>query len=229
MNFQSRMDGPPQPGSGAAAGRRPWIPTAIVATVASAITALATSLLVARTNGGIGGPRRPGVPPLPETRFPSAPAGTILPFGGIPDRESLRKQGWLPCDGAAYRTNEFANLFAAIRYSWGTGEADGEFRVPDLRGLFLRGVDGDAGRDPDKEERTAPAPNGNTGNRVGSHQADALGRHAHPVSIAVTGDEAGGQIGGGTYTRGGNLTDTASQGGSETRPKNAYVHYLIKL
>lgn len=164
-----------------------------------------------------------------EIELRLVPAGTIVPYAGTPDADVLRRHGWLPCDGRAYRTNEFRALFAAIDNAWGTGDVGGEFRVPDLRGVFLRGVDGGAGKDPDGATRTAIAPGGNTGDSVGSFQGDAVGRHTHPVSIGITEDAVGGQIRGGPYTKGGSVTETAAHGGNETRPKNAAVHYLIKI
>lgn len=72
--------------------------------------------------------------------------------------------GWLPCDGIEYdpKTNcELQALADKIRNNWGgttaadiNGHYAGTFKVPDLRGLFLRGADymsaskGAAGNDP---------------------------------------------------------------------------------
>ena len=49
---------------------------------------------------------------------------------------------WLVCDGSLYSTTLFAELFAAIGYAHGGSGT--EFRVPDLRGYFVRGVNGTA-------------------------------------------------------------------------------------
>jgi microcystin-dependent protein len=98
------------------------------------------------------------------------PAGAILAYGG-----TGAPAGWLPCDGASCLRADYPELFAAIGTAFGA--ADGtHFNLPDLRGRFLRGVDGGSGRDPDKAGRTAMAPGGNGGDAVGSVQGDATRR-----------------------------------------------------
>lgn len=69
------------------------------------------------------------------------PPGSIMPFAGtsVPD-------GWLACDGSPASSTQYARLNAAIGVSWGDGSNDGDsltdFNIPDLRGVFLRGVNG---------------------------------------------------------------------------------------
>jgi microcystin-dependent protein len=49
--------------------------------------------------------------------------------------------GWLVCDGSAVsRTVTYSALFAAISTTWGVGDGSSTFNVPDLEGVFLRGV-----------------------------------------------------------------------------------------
>ncbi len=106
------------------------------------------------------------------------PPGTISAFAGS---EANIPVGWLLCDGRTLRTNDAPGLFAAIGTSWGSGRLEGdEFKVPDLRGMFLRGVTGartDAFADPDVAARLPSG--GNAQNDVGSAQANALATHAH--------------------------------------------------
>jgi hypothetical protein len=70
---------------------------------------------------------------------------------------------------------------------------------------------------------------GATGDQVGSVQAHQFKSHTHSFSkpyIASRGDD-----GSTTYSEVGNTEttgDTEATGGSETRPKNAYVNYIIK-
>jgi microcystin-dependent protein len=66
------------------------------------------------------------------------PAGTILAYGG-PDRFDVEVSGWTACNGAALDPKRYPELFKAIGYSNGQDEKTGNFKVPDLRGLFLRG------------------------------------------------------------------------------------------
>ena len=74
-------------------------------------------------------------PPPPEV-----PIGTIVPYAGtdIPD-------GWIACDNASYPTTTYPKLYDAIGYTYGM---DGKnYRVPDTRGVFMRGMDSAALRD----------------------------------------------------------------------------------
>jgi microcystin-dependent protein len=169
------------------------------------------------------------------------PPGSIMAYGG-----TTVPAGWLLCDGTSYpRTGGTYNaLFAAIGPAYGT--ADGShFNVPDLRGRFLRAVDGGAMIDPDKATRTASNPGGNTGDNVGSFQGSAFASHTHgykdiffsespsefsgfsdfvavPQNIGASGndrDDQGLQI---------DRTSAATGGSTETRPVNITVNYIIK-
>lgn len=189
------------------------------------------------------------------TKWQSAiPAGTIQAYGG----ETL-PEGWLWCDGSLVGTSAYPDLYAAIGNAWGV--TGGDFNLPDLRGLFIRGVDdmdntvgtggGHAGNDPDETGRTAIATGGFTQDRVGSLQGDQNKEHLHSATINGDGSHSqlfplawrgtvGSVSGGsqellqnnGTISCGtGAHSHTASignSGGIESRPKNAYVNYIIK-
>lgn len=149
------------------------------------------------------------------------PVGTILPFAG-----SVAPAGYLICDGSQVSRTTYANLFTTIGSAWGSGNGSTTFHLPDLRGRFLRGVDGAAGNDPDKATRTAINTGGNTGNNVGSAQLDELKSHTHTTNINSSANNgSGGWLSSGAIFS--TITSNAT-GGSETRPKNAYVLYIIK-
>jgi microcystin-dependent protein len=171
----------------------------------------------------------------------AAPVGTIVSFGG-----GDTPKGWLRCDGASYRADDFPALWDAIATTWG-GDADAKtFNVPDLAGVFLRGVDTDAKRDRDASRRTAMATGGNAGALVGSMQSDEFRRHTHTVIdhghshgynwLTRTGgpDVAAGshcaRFEDNRYATAASVTGITidSEGGSETRPVNAYVAFIIK-
>jgi microcystin-dependent protein len=106
------------------------------------------------------------------------PVGTVIAvpgnaYGGWP-------AGYLYCNGFSYNRTDtrYLDLFAVISTNNGSSSAT-TFNVPDLRGAFLRGVDGGRGLDPDRNSRTAGNPNGNTGDAPGTFQANALGSHNH--------------------------------------------------
>lgn len=75
---------------------------------------------------------------------PLMPSGVVLPFAG-----STSPSGWLACDGTAYNQADYPALFAALGTAYNTqvnpttgsawaAPSAGQFRVPDMRGLFLR-------------------------------------------------------------------------------------------
>jgi len=175
------------------------------------------------------------------------PPGTIVAFGG-----ANPPAGWLLCDGTPVNSGRYAALFAAIGTNWGSGTAPvgtNDFSLPDLRGLFLRGVNGARtnfivgvtnSADPDVLTRTNSLSGGSVGNAVGSLQLDSFRDHQHysydghngiqvagyspSPDIAVTVDNRGG-----IYNPGGEPTTGAlAGGGAESRPRNAYVNYIIK-
>ena len=68
----------------------------------------------------------------------SAPAGTVNPFAG-----SSAPSGWLLCDGRSTGISRttYADLFAVIGTTYGTGDGSTTFNLPDLRGRVIAGVD----------------------------------------------------------------------------------------
>ena len=167
--------------------------------------------------------KRPGGPAAP----PAIPAGTIAAFGG-----EVVPEGWLFCDGSAVNRTQHAALFAAIKTSWGAGDGQTTFHLPDLRGVFLRGVSRGTNRDPDRGARNADRPGAAQGDAVGSFQQDQLRQHTHqagyPVFTVVNLAAGGAPLNYNTSIMT-IPTEGANPGGAETRPINAYVSYIIKL
>lgn len=151
------------------------------------------------------------------------PVGTILPFAGP---ASQVPQGFVLCDGQEYSTNIFPQLYSVIGNAWG-GNPNITFAVPDLRGYFLRGVDPTGGVDIDANTRM---PGGtNAPNDVGSYQLDEFKTHRHDVYVNNNTATNGAGIRGAENSTDATATNkTSLEGGSETRPKNAYVHFIIR-
>lgn len=181
-----------------------------------------------------------------------SPPGSIIAFAStnIP-------VGWLPCDGRALSSKDYLPLYAAIGTTWGdgtTGVGSGsgsaaDFNLPDLRGLFLRGINGDRRdgfADPDASQRVHPQSGEVLGNRVGSLQDDSFGAHEHFV-MNQDSVMAGAPVSAGTYAAYMEHFDNSQDyeikgtstvadrgrssrsGRNETRPKNAYVYYIIRF
>lgn len=192
------------------------------------------------------------IPPLP---FPgiglntavSIPVGTVVAFAGkIAPRPSITPSeyttpiesfGWIVCDGTPLLVSEYPELFAVLGYLY--GGQNGEFNLPDYRGLFLRGVDSGANNDPDISSRKAAA--GGTQDGVGATQDDALQTHQHEYNEVPTtptlipGDKGSSTIAAppttgltGTPTNS-IVQNTVRTSEKETRPKNIAVHYIIKF
>jgi microcystin-dependent protein len=178
------------------------------------------------------------------------PPGSVMAYMG-----TSAPTGWLLCNGTAYSRTQYAALFAVVGTGSGQGDGSTTFNVPNMQGVFLRGVDNGIGNDPDTASRIAPplTAGGNSGDAVGSFQADLYKSHNHggstvpsnPGSMNFTAPAVqqvtAGQsmavnstvgLDGVQFT--GNGTTLAQQllipsdGGSETRPKNVYVNYIIK-
>jgi microcystin-dependent protein len=160
----------------------------------------------------------------------SVPVGTIVAFGGNADSVP---SGWLLCDGTPYSGTDYPELYVAIGKNYGSMGGN-IFNVPDLRGMFLRGVDGGAGNDPDAAIRTANG-NGET-DAPGSVQEDAIQEHQHQAADSYCyGEQHEGKdsnhVADNQWTTSWNWTQNYSAGtktSSETRPKNVYVNYIIK-
>lgn len=120
----------------------------------------------------------------------STPVGTIIVSAqnsGTPPR------GYVACDGTTYSRTaaQFADLSSAIGTAWGNNNTATDFKVPDLRGVFLRGVDGGRNFDPDRNSRTASNTGGNAGDAVGSSQDHAFHQHNHTFSASGNTGNAG--------------------------------------
>ena len=166
--------------------------------------------------------------------------GVVLAYAGV-----TAPPGFLVCDGSLVSRSAYAGLFAVIGVNHGAGDGTTTFALPDYRGRFLRGVANGSANDPDRATRTAMSAGGNTGDNVGSVQADAFGSHNHnysgsDISVALSGSSGytlftrGVQnpttenIPGNRFDPNDNLGAIFPSGGNETRPKNAGVNFIIK-
>ena len=142
--------------------------------------------------------------------------------------------GYLECNGASVSRTTYASLFTAIGTTWGS--ADGStFNVPDLRGEFVRGFDNGRGVDSGRSFASSQAEN------FKSHDHDVTDPgHSHSGDVEAA-RHTGGTMGrGDTYGLVNNSTRTLSidsadtdltvdsEGGSETRPRNISMMYIIK-
>ena len=139
--------------------------------------------------------------------------GTIIAFGG-----TTAPEGYLACDGAYVSKTQYPDLYAAIGDTWPPLPPGNNFRLPDLRGLFLRGA---GTNNSVKRSDGAFAQGGN----VGRTASDTLAAHTHTYNdnrasgygLTSTGNSAE------------RTSNTGSTGGAETAPVQATVLYCIKF
>ncbi len=160
------------------------------------------------------------------------PAGAIVPFGG-----PTPPPGWLLCDGSEVDRVAYQALFDAIGVAHGVGDGVDTFHLPDYRGRFLRGVDMGIGRDLDAGDRAPSSAGGNAGDAIGSVQEDALIDHDHTVEtwFGLNADGSFNQNNAGYGAAGPygtfptvDIVAPTDVSAHETRPVNAYVHWIIK-
>ncbi|GAB7080889.1 tail fiber protein [Megalodesulfovibrio paquesii] len=136
------------------------------------------------------------------------PVGAVLPFA-----MAAAPEGWLRCNGAAISRTAYAALFAVIGATFGAGDGETTFHLPDLRGEFLRGWDDSRGAD--------------AGRVLGTAQAGMVGPHSHILDYtlgATTGVTANVPAGPGSAVAYATRATTTS----ETRPRNVALLFCVK-
>lgn len=158
---------------------------------------------------------------------PSPPQSSSTSFGLNP----VEAYGWMVCDGRALKIDHYPELYAMIGTIYGGDE--NTFNLPDLRGMFLRGV----GSDPaSTENRQKPNQGSGSETGVGSTQDFAIQTHVHKYTIPQEGGLGGNNAPGIQTTA---IAQTAPPSESdmsisvkvsqlETRPSNVFVYYIIK-
>ncbi len=128
--------------------------------------------------------------------------------------------GFLKCNGAAISRSSYAPLFSAIGVTFGSGDGSTTFNLPDLRSEFIRGFDDGRGVD--------------SGRVFGSAQTEDFKSHSHDVYIARninnTGvaDDIGERAARSSSSVAHGVFASSLAGGSETRPRNIALNFLIK-
>tara|TARA_Y100000052_G_scaffold11683_1_gene11518 strand:+ start:2162 stop:3283 length:1122 start_codon:yes stop_codon:yes gene_type:complete len=156
--------------------------------------------------------------------------------------------GYLECNGAAVSRTTYAALFAFIGTQYGSGNGSSTFNLPDLRGEFIRGFDNGRGIDSGRSIGSLQTDLF----KVHDHDADAAAvsdvtdpGHIHEMRGFGTDDDGGARIAGGNsnavrddamianqtgVTVSTDVTvDVDDEGGTETRPRNIAMMYIIKI
>jgi microcystin-dependent protein len=181
---------------------------------------------------------------LSFTALPTAvPSGTVHLFA-----TTTAPSGYLECDGSAVSRTTYADLFTVIGTTWGAGNGSSTFNVPDLRGEFVRGWDDgrgvDSGRnfassqtDQNKQHNHGVTDNGHNHsiNDPGHiHQIEYSNSHSGDGVIEESGVGLSGTEPTLSATTGITINNATTgisinnDGGSEARPRNIAMMYVIK-
>ena len=159
--------------------------------------------------------------------------------------------GYLECNGQSVSRTTFSALFAVIGTQYGASNSS-TFKVPDLRGEFIRGFDNGRGVDSGRSVASSqshqhPQHNHNVSASSNSSVSDPGHKHNILFGIGSFGGSSGAQVprDSGTITNRMSNSNTgisvststsisqSNRGGtsnsSETRPRNIAMMYVIKV
>jgi hypothetical protein len=156
-------------------------------------------------------------------------SGSIVTWPG-----AVVPTGYLECAGQLVSRTTYDKIFAAIGTLYGSGDGSSTFNLPDLRGVFVRGLDHGRGADAERNLYNAP---------VGSFQLDAqqnitgdfISLINRPPTGVFTEGEGAGQANvsgsGSVFEHSPIVLDASIQvrTATETRPINIAMMYIIKI
>ena len=170
------------------------------------------------------------------------PVGTILAHAA-----NTPPTGFLECNGSNISRSTYATLFSTISTTFGVGDGSSTFALPDLRGQFIRGwantgstdasrVFGSTQTDQNKNHTHTTDSTSLTGGIRKISEGFGAGGSATGVftktadgNNSITGSASTSPVGGvdfdGTHTH----TISSSGGGTEARPTNLALMYIIKF
>lgn len=164
------------------------------------------------------------------------PVGSIIIWAG--DQQDL-PENWRVCNGKSLKKTDYATLYGVLGENWVKDEGYNRdfFNIPDLRGVFLRGVNDqrtDGFRDPETNSRTRLKGDSTLSpDQPGSFQLGSVQNHSH--ALTAGGGSSGPRKAIAIDSSVNDAHDlgkppyTASTGSAETRPVNAYVYFAIKV
>tara|TARA_B100001559_G_scaffold105115_1_gene88501 strand:- start:266 stop:1228 length:963 start_codon:yes stop_codon:yes gene_type:complete len=170
------------------------------------------------------------------------PVGTILTHAA-----NTPPSGFLECNGSAISRSTYATLFSTIQTTFGVGDGSSTFALPDLRGQFVRGwantgstdasrAFGSSQTDQNKNHTHTTDSQTLTGNA--SHMSGSFHQNGSATGIFSKGSSQSAE---GARTTGSataaalgvdathSHTISSSGGGTEARPKNIALMYIIKF
>jgi microcystin-dependent protein len=154
------------------------------------------------------------------------PIGAVIPYAG-----SSAPTGWLLCYGQAVSRTTYADLFAVVSTTYGTGDGSTTFNVPDLRGRVPAGQDDMGGTSANRLTNPGTTTGGIDGDVLGgtggqeNHTMTTaeLVAHTHAVApLGIQGAFASGGVDGYRAT-----SSVTSQSTGSTTPFNVVQPTII--
>lgn len=163
--------------------------------------------------------------------------------------------GWLICDGSAISRSTYADLYAVIGTTYGTGNGSTTFNIPNMKSRMPFGLDSSQTANDALGElggaRDVTLTSGQSGLRAHNHDASALvtnttGNHNHTVDVTTVTSGAGPNVpsyrNGGTistssagshsHTISGNVTNNSAQDATDPHtnlPPFITLNFIIKI
>lgn len=160
--------------------------------------------------------------------------------------------GWLEADGSAVSRTTYSALFAAYGTAYGAGDGSTTFNLPNYKDYFLRGFDASGTNASSRTDRGDGTIGANVGTKQGddykqhnhTFTGDPVVDHTHTVDVPNASTSAGGSFAyllsnnnagthtftsssAGGHTPSGTISNAPATGGTETRPKNITVKWII--
>ena len=171
------------------------------------------------------------------------PVGTILAHAA-----NTPPSGFLECNGSNISRSTYATLFSTIATTFGVGDGSSTFALPDLRGQFIRGwsntgstdasrVFGSSQTDQNKNHTHTTDSHNLTGSvsvlsaTLAQNPGTATGVFSKGTTQAAIGAPSGGSGSASALGFSGAHTHSVSSsgGGTEVRPTNIALMYIIKF
>ena len=137
--------------------------------------------------------------------FDLIPPGVMMPYAG-----STAPDGWMLCDGSAISRTTYANLFAVLSTTFGSGNGTSTFNIPNTSGRTIVGA-GTGARDGESGTGAISGGSALTARTLGSWtgkesttiastnlppHTHGLSSHTHTITIANSSPASGGPSGG---------------------------------
>jgi len=130
--------------------------------------------------------------------------------------------GWLECNGQAISREIYQRLFAKIGITFGEGDEEKTFNLPDLRGVFIRGFDAEGKHDPNREFGSFQ------GDQIQSHKHLDSG-HNHSCSVSSDGSHKheGSISSNGSHSHDGSISESGDHSHSGSTSHNGDHNHMI--